>query len=91
MPAFQLCMPLIIVHPPSREATLLQLCTPRFHGKYKGKSIFDTKKVPFNYALPGRRSDVPSIVQVQTYLGGLLFYLIFFRCECLVISVQLLR
>jgi len=57
--------------PPSREATLLQLCTPHFHGKYKGNPIFGTKKVPFNYAPPGRRSGGLSIMQVQTYWGGL--------------------
>jgi len=73
MQAFQLCMPLIIVHPLPRETTLLALCTPRFHGKYKGKSFFWHKKVPLNYAPSDRRSDVPSIMQVQTYLGGGLY------------------
>jgi len=57
--------PLIIVHPPSREATLLQLCTHHFHGKYKGKSIFGPKKCPSSMHPPGRRSDVPPIMQMQ--------------------------
>jgi len=34
------------------------------------ENTFLAHKVPFNYALPGQRSDVPSIMQVQTYLGG---------------------
>jgi len=46
MQAFQLCMPLVIGHPPSREATLLQLCTPNFHGKYKENPFLAQKKYP---------------------------------------------
>jgi len=61
-----------IMHAPNnKEATLLQLCTPLFMGNTKENPIFGTKKVPFSYAPPGRRSDVPSIMQVQSYLGGL--------------------
>jgi len=35
----------------------------------KRKIHFWHKKVPFNFAPPSRRSDVLSIMQVQTYLG----------------------
>lgn len=31
MQAFEACMPLIVVHPPSCKATVLRLCTPHFH------------------------------------------------------------
>jgi len=37
-----------------------------------------TKKLPINYAPPGWRSDVPSIKQVPTYLGGFRLSMIFF-------------
>jgi len=68
MQAFQFCMPRIIVHPPPREATLLQLCTPNFHGKYKGNPIFVTIKCPSIMHSPAGEA---SIMQVQTNLGGL--------------------
>jgi len=35
------------------------------------KRFFCRKKVPLDYAPPGQRSDVPSIMLAQTYLGGL--------------------
>jgi len=44
--------------PPSREATLLQLCTPVFIGNTK-ENPFWHKKVPFNYAPPGPATRRP--------------------------------
>jgi len=46
---------------------------PIFMGNAKAIRFLAQKKVPFNYAPPGRRSDVPSIIQVQSYLWGLSF------------------
>jgi len=62
-------MTLIIVHPPSREATLLQLCAPRFHGENKTKSQCCHKKIP-SIMHPWPAKQRPFIMQVQTYLGG---------------------
>jgi len=38
--------------PPSHEATLLQLCTPNFHGKHKGNPSFGTKKSALRLCTP---------------------------------------
>lgn len=61
---------LLIVHPPSREPTLLRLCTPYFYGKSRGKSIFSPKRCPYKHAPPGRPSGGPSMMQTCILGGG---------------------
>lgn len=58
------------MHPRSREAMLLQVCTHHLNWKYKKYSgFFGRRKCPHNEAPSGRRSDGPSFVHLQTYWG----------------------
>jgi len=58
------------MHPPGGEATLLQLCNPYFHRKYKSKSILGTKKALMFYAPPGREAAVRRLCRCKLF-GGL--------------------
>jgi len=59
-----------IVHSPSREAAVLQICTHYVHGKYKRKSILHPKSALIIMHPPGWRSNIFSIMHLQFYLRG---------------------
>jgi len=48
----------------------LSIMHPQFSLKIKGEIQFLHQKSALHPSTPGRRSDVSSIMQVQTYLGG---------------------
>jgi len=52
---------------------------PPFSGELQLQNSIFSKKVPLNYAPPppGRRSDVPSIMQGQPFSGGGLYLFIY--------------
>jgi len=69
MQAFQLCMPPKIGHPRPAKRRPFNYAAPIFMGNTKEiQFLSQTSALPL--CSPGRRSDVPSIMQMQTYLGG---------------------
>lgn len=66
--AFQLCTPLIILHPHSFEAKLVSFCTPNPHGKTKRHYILLDKVPVLGRPLAWR--DTPSIMSAAGFFFG---------------------